>query len=209
MILLQRSQLTEKTKDQAREIERLNRKIEEVEKRLIGTESDTAAAVFHMTSVQEDMTLTLARLGAGGEDVEADETPSDVASAVLRGEGGSGIRLEKLAAKCDATKRLLAQVVVLLEDGIDSSKEPDSTKAREKRKGVDELHAELIRTKDELNTVRVNEVQLQEKMHSLEADLADRSSELVRRRNQIARLKSDLSAAPNDARAELVSIHRS
>eukprot|EP00189_Rhodosorus_marinus_P014168 CAMPEP_0184746064 /NCGR_PEP_ID=MMETSP0315-20130426/8631_1 /TAXON_ID=101924 /ORGANISM="Rhodosorus marinus, Strain UTEX LB 2760" /LENGTH=747 /DNA_ID=CAMNT_0027218447 /DNA_START=229 /DNA_END=2472 /DNA_ORIENTATION=+ len=187
VLLLQRNQLSVLTKERVEKISTLERQVAHLQDDLSRADGDCKSAILYLTSVQEDLTLTLARLGAEGEDIEVDETTSAVAEAILQADGFSSIRDESLSAKSDAVNRLLAQIVELIEDRLDSSlKNGDETA----RKSSDELHARLKRSNDLLIKRAGAETELHDKIASLEEQLEDSKAELSRRRNQITKLQS-------------------
>mmetsp|Transcript_2196 Transcript_2196/g.6534 ORF Transcript_2196/g.6534 Transcript_2196/m.6534 type:complete len:751 (-) Transcript_2196:132-2384(-) len=199
VLLYQRRQLSAKTKEQAAELAKLRSKVEALEGRISEMESDMSSAVTQLTSVQEDLTLTLARVGAGGEDVDADETTSAVAQAILQGDGTSGMHSEILAAKSDATRRLLAQVVELMEE---RAEELGQGGDKSLQKANDELHARLRRANDTMSTMSAGESKLHSALSSLEEDLQDSAAELTMRRNQVAAFKHRLSSTRSSSKKQ-------
>lgn len=139
----------------------------------------------HLAAIQQDLTLSLAQIDAGGEEVDPATTPSLLAAAILQEDTSFA---GDAAATADAVRRLLAQLVVSLEDAClrHRSSRSDSPEA---------LHARLRAAEDLGNLLRQSDTVLRADLATMSEDLDVAVSELGLRRNQVVALTLRLSSA--------------
>lgn len=139
----------------------------------------------HLAAVQQDLTLSLAQIDAGGEEVDPAATPSLLAAAILQEDTSFA---GDAAATADAVRRLLAQLVVALEEAClhHRSSRSDSPEA---------LHARLRAAEDLGNLLRQSDTVLRADLATMSEDLDVAVGELGLRRNQVVALTLRLSSA--------------
>lgn len=185
MLLFQRSQLAAKVADQSQAIARLEARAAALSKDLPGLDAESSVCLRHLAVVQQDLTLSLAEIDAGGEEVDPATTPSLLAAAILQEDTSFA---GDAAATADAVRRLLAQLVVSLEDAClhRRSSRSDSAEA---------LHARLRAAEDLGNLLRQSDTVLRADLATISDDLDVAVSELGLRRNQVVALTLRLSSA--------------
>lgn len=185
MLLFQRSQLAAKVADQSQAIARLEARAAALSAELPGLDSESSMCLRHLAAVQQDLTLSLAQIDAGGEEVDPAATPSLLAGAILQEDTSFA---GDAAATADAVRRLLAQLVVSLEDAClrHHSSRSDSAEA---------LHARLRAAEDLGNLLRQSDTVLRADLATMSEDLDVSVSELGLRRNQVVALTLQLSSA--------------
>lgn len=147
-----------------------------------------------LAAVQQDLALSLAQIDAGGEEVDPAATPSLLAAAILQEDtsfaGGA-------AATADAVRRLLAQLVVALEEAClhHRSSRSDSPEA---------LHARLRAAEDLGNLLRQSDTVLRADLATMSEDLDVAVGELGLRRNQVVALTLRLSSAADPCGASRI-----
>lgn len=185
MLLFQRSQLAAKVADQSQAIARLEARTASLTADLPGLEAESSMCLRHLAAVQQDLTLSLAEVDAGGEEVDAETTASLLAAAILKDDTSFA---GDAAATADAVRRALAQLLVVLEDAClpRRSAAADSPEA---------LHARLRAAEDLGNLLRQSDAVLRADLATMSEDLDGAVGELGLRRNQVIALTLRLSEA--------------
>lgn len=177
--IFQRAQLTALVEDQRREMKWLNAKVEELQQLVAVLDAAPRAALYHMSAVREDLTLTLARLGLNG-DLFPDSSP--LAATLLDAEV---ITNESLGEVPRALKDLSAQIVLALESKH-GEKDQDGKLPAD---ATSELHGRVRQVSDQLERYAERDKQSLVSSTTLKDELDDMRAEATMRRKRIVSLE--------------------
>jgi len=156
-----------------------------LERRAAEIEAFAEMAVRSVESAQEDLGLTLARIGSQTEVVSAEDEAAVITAAVLRGEQAG---IDALAAIVASAQGLMQQIGGALQRGDDSGAEPSLLMSAEQAAETRSmLRARLEVHGNEATKLGESCFELRERISELEGALDDVQLELSIRRRQITR----------------------
>lgn len=184
--VFQRAQLWSKIIDLSNNLRDLARENAQLHEYIATLNHVPRAAVYFLTEVHEDLSLTLKRAGIKPPDNIAE---SPVSAAILDPEVSAVELFEKMDAPLKPIKTLLAQIVHALEQHAST---PDSKLIEE---ATSELHARIRKTSGSLERFSEREEQFRESLNAIQSELEDAKQNMERMRRHIVSLNHAASEA--------------